>query len=238
MRQLISALFTLTLLAVGMGMVGACSTPQAGASNDAGNTILTYPAGQATPTVGRPAPALAAPALKAQDVLESWQVVDLPAGLPGEVGRWITRDGYLAQDGIQPAANLSSRTTMLLSPLPATEISAAFYDQHNGTAGLISNAGDHGFYRLLLDRGTGTFSLERVVDGVATVLAGGTAVVGEDTWHTMQLSGGGNTLIVRLDGRELARITDAKPLPAGKVGIMTRALGGIMFDQISLTEEN
>lgn len=42
----------------------------------------------------------------------------------------------------------------------------------------------------------------------------------------------GGALVARLDGKVLLQASDAQPLPAGRVGVYTRALGGIVFDDL------
>jgi len=44
----------------------------------------------------------------------------------------------------------------------------------------------------------------------------------------------GNQLTVTLDGAVVAEAEDATPLAAGRAGIYTRAMGGILFDDFSV----
>jgi hypothetical protein len=216
------------------------------------DAILSYPAAPPTPTIGQP-PAAAAPALSSvaisplapSDLLAGWQVVDTPSQLPGEGGRWEVRDGYLYQDGLNPAGSLSAATTELMSPAAYGDVtvSMAFYDAANGNVGLIARHSAAGFYRVRLQTDPSydgeALVVEKVTAGIAVPLVLNTSepLYQRHTWHTLTLSVRGNQITVTLDGRIVAAVEDAAPLPAGTVGIATRALGGIFFDRITLAGE-
>ncbi|MGQ9614710.1 MAG: hypothetical protein ACUVXC_18095, partial [Chloroflexus sp.] len=51
-------------------------------------------------------------------------------------------------------------------------------------------------------------------------------------WHVIELELRGGTLQVRLDGKPLMEAIDAQPLPAGQAGVYTRAIGGMLFDDV------
>lgn len=238
--------FLLGLAAVGLG---ALATP---ARADADRPILSYPAAQPTPTMGRP-PADAAPALTSgvvhalapADLLSSWTVIDTPPAMPGEGGWWVERAGHLAQNGVRPAASLSASATALLSPAAYGDVTvrAAFYDERNGNVGLIARHSERGFYQARLQTDPAydgeALVVEKVVNGVAVPLAlnAGEPLYTRHAWHTLALSVSGERIVVTFDGTVVAAVEDAAPLPAGAVGITTRAFGGIVFDQITLIEE-
>lgn len=213
--------------------------------------ILAYPHAPPTPTMGQPPAAAAPPALSSgaaprvlapTDLLARWQVVDRPAALPSEGGRWVLRDGLLAQDGVGPAATLSERETLLLSPEPATRVATLFYDMRNGTAALILGYQDPGtFYRLRVHTpGPGapaeTFALERVNAGVVTTLArdAGGIVIDRFTWQTISLQAQGALITAFVGDQPVVQLTDPAPLPAGRAGIATRAFGGIVFSSVTV----
>jgi hypothetical protein len=185
------------------------------------------------------------PALTPQDLLAGWQVVDSPPALPGEGGLWVEREGHLAQNGVNPAASLSASETALMSPAAYGDVtvSTAFYDVRNGNVGLIARESDVGFYRVRLQAAPsydGTaFVVEKVVGGAAAplILNNGEPLYQRQSWHTLSLSVKGTAIRVSLNGHVVAEVEDAAPLPAGRVGLYTRALGGIFFDQITLVTE-
>jgi hypothetical protein len=53
-------------------------------------------------------------------------------------------------------------------------------------------------------------------------------------WHTAALRVAGANLQVTLDGKVVAEATDAS-LASGQAGLYTRALGGIRFDDVTVT---
>lgn len=243
-------LVLLSILALGAVAIGQYAA-QAHATVSSAEAILTYPISLPTPTMGgapAPAPALASVGtvpLAPPAILASWQVLDTPASLPGEGGRWVERQGHVAQDGLNPAASLSAAETALLSPdiYDNVAISASYYDEGNGTVGLIARHSDRGFYRVRLHTDP-TFDgealmLEKMVDGVALPLVSnhGEPLYQRHSWHTLTLSFQDNQITVTLDGQVVAQVVDAAPLPAGRVGLYARALGGMFFDQVTLAGE-
>jgi len=77
--------------------------------------------------------------------------------------------------------------------------------------------------------------LEKVQGGVATTLVEqkGPGFTPR-AWHVLALRVVGNQLTVTLDGAVVAEAEDATPLAAGRAGIYTRAMGGILFDDFSV----
>ncbi|NJM07046.1 hypothetical protein HC891_14020, partial [Candidatus Gracilibacteria bacterium] len=233
----------LALIVGFLTLLGTRSMLVRGAASAPDTPLLTYPAFPPTPTPGQsPALASALPTIAPTDLLADWQAIDAPTTLPGEGGRWLVRDIGIVQAGTHPADNISPRITMLISPNAATAIQVAVYDQYNGTAGLISHYHNNSFYRLRVQRDgessiTATVLLEKVIDGKTRILAQETQLaLPRYTWQTLRLAMEGTTLVARLDDQILARVTDAEPLPTGRVGLLTRALGGIRFDQVVVEE--
>ena len=120
-----------------------------------------------------------------------------------------------------------------------------FYDLSNGTAGLMARysgnnpqTASYYRYRILKDsyEATPKQVLEKVEGGVATTLA---EQVGpgfaEREWHVLALTVAGGRLTVTLDGQVVAEAEDPAPLSAGRAGVYTRAMGGILFDDFSVT---
>ncbi len=238
--------FLLALVAVVGGLWLAFRTGQAGQ----GGPILQYPPEPPAPTIG-PNPTVAAslaagPLFVADfataDTLAAWQMVELDFILPEDRANWVIDNGRLRQDFAGDARNSALHQLAALAPGSYADGVArvSFYDEFNGIAGLVARyQGEVGYeasyYRLRLLKSeyeaTPKYVLEKVVDGVAIPLA---AVDGPGfaprQWHVVELELRGGELTARLNGKPLVRATDPDPLPAGQVGIYTRALGGILFD--------
>ncbi|MBO9339333.1 MAG: hypothetical protein J7464_11560 [Chloroflexus sp.] len=215
-----------------------------------GRPILQYPPEPPAPTIGPnptvPANLATGPQFVADfastDSLTVWQSVELDFVLPEDRANWVIDNGRLRQDFAGELRNSSLAQVTLLAPTTFTDgvVRVSFYDEFNGIAGVVARyQGEVGYeasyYVLrLLKReyeATPKYALEKVVDGVVTPLA---TVEGPGfaprQWHVIELEVRGNTLTARLDGKLLMQANDAQPLPAGQVGVYTRAIGGILFD--------
>ncbi len=235
-----------TLLAVGAALILALRPGQA----EEGGPILQYPPEPPAPTIGpNPTvpPSLAAgPQFVADfattESLSAWQSVALDFVLPEDRANWVIDNGRLRQDFAGELRNSSLAQVTLLAPVTFTDgvVRVSFYDEFNGIAGVVARyQGEVGYeasyyvLRLLKSEyeATPKYALEKVVDGVATSLA---TVEGPGftprQWHVIELEVRGNTLTARLDGKLLMQANDAQPLPAGQVGVYTRAIGGMLFD--------
>jgi hypothetical protein len=118
-------------------------------------------------------------------------------------------------------------------------ISAKVYDQENATFGLVARRQGDSFYRYRIIAsslsGTPKQVLEKVVNGEATALATlETPGYEQRQWHTVALSVAGSNIRVTLDGAVVMEATDST-LTSGQAGIYTRALGGIRFDDVTVT---
>lgn len=229
-------------LAASLAILGLLLMASARAQSSAGQPILAYPGGETARVAGQPPATLAGAARDPAELAARWRVVDTPAALPGEGGRWVALDGQLAQDGVQPAAGVSMSETVLLSPEAIADggIAASFYDGLGGTVGLVARHGAAGFYRLRLHTDP-TFDgealvLEKVVGGVAAPLLtqAGEPLYRRHSWHTLSLHVDGSHITATLDGQVIAAVHDAAPLPAGSAGLYARALGGLRFAQVAL----
>jgi len=220
-----------------------------------GGPILQYPPEPPAPTIGPnptvPANLATGPQFVADfastDSLTVWQSVELDFVLPEDRANWVIDNGRLRQDFAGELRNSSLAQVTLLAPTTFTDgvVRVSFYDEFNGIAGVVARyQGELGYeasyYVLrLLKReyeATPKYVLEKVVDGVATPLA----TVEEPgfaprQWHVIELEVRGNTLTARLDGKLLMQATDAQPLPAGRIGVYTRAIGGMLFDDVIVT---
>lgn len=255
---LIVSLVVGALVVAGVGL--ALLAPQPGAAQSQG-PLLQYPSYPPTPTIG-PNPTagagLAGGAVLAQatfddaSALGAWQFVDLQTGpaalLAEQASNWQVADGRLVQDYAGRARNPSIQETQgLLAVGGAADVAvtASFYDEFNGTAGLVarytgSDAVTARYYRfrVLKDSypATPKLVLEKVDAGAVTTLV---AIKGpgftERAWHTLGLSVVGGRLTATLDGQVVAEAQDDAPLPAGQAGLYTRAIGGILFDDFLVT---
>lgn len=240
---LISAIAMLLLIV----FTGTGPAPAARAQAD--QPILSYPELPPLPLVGSPAAppdssldAQAAVAVSLAALLADWQVVDLPAALPDERGRWVAQDGQLLQDGVGPTGAVSMSETFLVSPEAIGDggISTTFYDELTGTVGLVVRYGPSGFYRLRLHTDP-TFDsealvLEKVIGGVSIplVVQAGEPLYQRRGWYRLRLAMQGEQLVATLNGQIIASVQDIAPLPAGGVGLYTRALGGVHFAAVTV----
>lgn len=220
--------------------------------------ILQYPDFPPTPTIGAnpTTPAvlasgapLAAATFDDAAALDAWEIVDLEFVLPDSGSVWAIEEGRLIQDATAAAGNPSiQETAALTGDAGWTDYTArvSFYDLYNGTAGLIMRySGDDpttaSYYRFRIIKdsfeATPKQVLEKVAGGVATTLVeikepGFT----EREWHTLTMSVNGGSITVSLDDTVVAEAEDVAPLPAGRAGIYTRAIGGILFDDFSVVQ--
>ncbi|MFV9503389.1 MAG: family 16 glycoside hydrolase [Oscillochloridaceae bacterium umkhey_bin13] len=219
--------------------------------------LLQYPDFPPTPTVGpnpTTAPSLAGTTLFSSRfdgpaALDAWKLVDLEFVLSDSRSNWgITPEGRLEQQTTGRAFNPSIQRTAALTGSADWRdyrVQVSFYDQFNGTAGLIARyQGDDpttaSYYRYAIIKdsfeATPKQVLEKIERGVATTLV---AIPGpgfeERTWNVLQLEVVGNTITVTLNGQVVIEAEDAAPLISGKAGIYTRAIGGIFFDDVSVT---
>jgi hypothetical protein len=218
--------------------------------------LLEYPDYPPTPTVATnptaPAALQGAPLAQADfadpAALSEWETVDLSFVLAESRALWAVADGRLVQDNTAAAGNPSTHETAALTgsgEWADATVQVSFYDQTNGTAGLIARysganpqTASYYRYRILKDsyEATPKQVLEKVEGGVATVLAEqvGPGFV-EREWHVLALRVAGGELTVTLDGAVVAEAEDPAPLAAGRAGIYTRAMGGILFDDFLVT---
>jgi hypothetical protein len=218
--------------------------------------ILEYPDYPPTPTVGQnpsaPASLQGTPLAQADfsdpAALSSWELVDLAFVLEESRAIWEVAEGRLSQANTAAAGNPSTHETAAITGSQEWtdySVQVSFYDLTNGTAGLMARysgenpqTASYYRYRILKDsyEATPKQVLERVEGGVATTLV---EQVGpgfsEREWHVLALSVLGSKLTVTLDGEVVAEAEDPAPLAAGRAGIYTRAMGGILFDDFLVT---
>jgi hypothetical protein len=216
---------------------------------DEGTPILEYPAFPPTPTIAPPpvsAPNVAGAALATDrfdspDELARWEIVDPADTLPEDRAIWSVQDGALIQNRTDAAGDPNIHETMALTGDPKWTnytVSAKVYDQNNVTFGLVARRQGDSFYRYRIIANPFDASpkqiLEKVVNGVATPLVTQAAGYNQRQWHTVALSVAGPRIRVTLDGELVADATDAT-LASGQAGLYTRAVGGIRFDDVTVT---
>ncbi len=217
--------------------------------------VFTYPDEPPTPTIAPrptdvPQPAatvLFADTFETPDALTNWEFVDLDmaeilAHFPDQRSVWVIEEGKLKQDLTAQARNPSIQETLAITGLAEWTdytITAKVYDRQNATFGLVARRQGDSFYRyrVIADiyEATPKHVLEVVVDGLATPLVE-MDIPGYEhyRWYTVSLSVAGPTLRVMLDGDVVAEATDTT-LTAGQAGLYTRAMGGIFFDDVTIT---
>jgi hypothetical protein len=215
-----------------------------------GAPILTYP--DITPTatiapVPESKPQVAGAPLQSEsfdspDALAHWEILDPADIMPEDHANWVIQDGVLVQDRTGAAHDPNTNETMAITGDPSWTnytVSAKVYDQENATFGLVARRQGNSFYRYRIIAsslsGTPKQVLEKVIDGVATPLVTlETPGYEQRQWHTVALSVAGTNIRVTLDGAVVAEATDAA-LTSGQAGLYTRALGGIRFDDVTVT---
>ncbi|MGQ9926546.1 MAG: family 16 glycoside hydrolase [Chloroflexaceae bacterium] len=220
--------------------------------------MLEYPSFPPTPTIGPNPTALAMPqtaAVLATDAFDdpatasAWTFLPLePIRLAEQRPIWAIAGGRLEQRFTASAGNPSTLETAAVTGDPGWSdytVQVSFYDLYNGTAGLVARySGDDPLtasyyrYRILKNSYPATPKqvLERVRQGVATTLIEiREPGFDERMWHVLAMNVTDDTITVMLDGTIVVEAFDPQPLPAGRAGVYTRAMGGVLFDDFSVT---
>jgi hypothetical protein len=248
-RQRIIILMLASLASIAVIAILGFNATRSGRAEE-GAPILTYPDITPTATIAPVPPSkpnVAGATLLSQNfdssnALASWEIIDPPDLMPTDKSSWEIQDGVLLQDGTGAAHSPNTNEAMAITGDPSWtnySISAKVYDQENATFGLIARRQGNSFYRYRIIAnnlsGTPKQVLEKVVDGVATALSTREAPGYEQhQWHTVALSVNGANISVTLDGAVVAEATDPT-LTSGQAGLYTRALGGIRFDDVTVT---
>lgn len=239
----------LALLTIGMvcisGLLAACGPAQAESGDvpirlpDQPPTAVIEPAGEPPVTASTP---LFSATFDDEAALATLELVDfeLPQAMQRENrGRWGIDEGTLVQRATVAYRPSTHPVAALAGDQAYGDISLSvdFYDQSGAAAGLIARRNGDSYYRYLIiaDRLAGRPKqvLEKVVDGVATRLVEiVTPGYSSETWHTLTMTIRGGAISVTLDGRLVVEDLDPAPLPAGQAGLLTRATGGIRFDNL------
>jgi hypothetical protein len=175
--------------------------------------------------------------------LTRWRIVDLE-DVPNERrSLWTVVEGRLRQDRtVPPLRDPSIHETAALTGEAGWSdytISASFYDQDNANVGLIVRYRNGSYYRYRIIRDDyedrPKHVIERVVDGSATVLASLDASGYEPRqWNTIAFSVNGDQLRAFFNGQATMEVRDAQ-LASGAAGLYTRAIGGMLFDNVMIT---
>lgn len=172
--------------------------------------------------------------------LANWTFVDLEETLPDYRSVWTIADGVLRQAYTAAAGNPDFQETLAVTgPTSWADytVTAKVYDESNVTFGVVARRQGNSFYRYrLLEQESGNRQvLEKVVDGVATPLVelDGTGYTPR-RWYTVALRVEGPRIQALLDGQVVAEATDAT-LTQGQAGLFTLAVGGIFFDDVTVT---
>lgn len=214
--------------------------------------LIEYPDFPPTPTMG-PAPTTSAQIaagnvifttdFATESALSDWQIVDLEQVLPESRSIWQIEDGMLHQARTANIGNPSIQETLALTGDDSWTdytITAKFYDEGNGNAGLVARVQGDSFYRYRMlanfYEDTPKQVLEKVENGVATTLAS-IETPGYDfyAWNTLSLRVNGSTIQVILNDELVAEATDSS-LSSGKAGLYTRAIGNLGFDDVTVTQ--
>ncbi|MGQ9893328.1 MAG: family 16 glycoside hydrolase [Roseiflexus sp.] len=175
--------------------------------------------------------------------LSRWRIVDLEDVPDERRSLWTVVEGRLHQDRTVPPLRDPSihETAALIGEADWSDytISASFYDQDNANVGLVARYRDGSYYRYRIVRNDyedrPKHVIERVVDGSATILASLDAPGYEPRrWNTMSFSVSGDQLRAFYNGQATIEVRDGTLL-SGSTGVYTRAIGGMLFDDITIT---
>lgn len=200
-----------------------------------------------SPMIGVVAPQAATTLMTEQfdtdGALTRWQFVDLEDVPDERRSLWTLVEGRLRQDRtVPPLRDPSIHETAALtgeSDWSDYTISASFYDQDNANVGLIARYRDGSYYRYRIIRydyeDRPKHVIERVVNGAVTVLASLDASGYEPRrWNTIVFSVNGDQLRAFFNGQATIEVRDAQ-LSSGSAGLYTRAIGGMLFDHVTIT---
>ncbi len=106
----------------------------------------------------------------------------------------------------------------------------------SGDAGLVFRAQDsRNFYRFNWNRGsTNAYTLQRIVNGVATTLATGGASYTTNRWYHLEIRAAGSLLVVYLDGQQILSASDSQ-FASGSVGFYANNQNAVFFDNVLVT---
>jgi hypothetical protein len=217
--------------------------------------LLVLPTVPPTPTVPPAPPAradiaapqggttLATASFDGTDALDGWQIVDLEDVPVERRSLWVVVDGRLRQDRtVPPLRDPSIHETAALTGDAAWSdytISASFYDQDNANVGLIARYQNGAYYRYRIIRegyeDRPKHVIELVAEGTVTTLASLDAPGYEPRrWNTIMLSVNGDQVRAFFNGQLTIETRDAQ-LASGAAGLYTRAIGGMLFDNVTIT---
>ncbi|ABU58584.1 3-keto-disaccharide hydrolase [Roseiflexus castenholzii] len=254
MKQSRSSLLIAALTVLLLASALALSAPTSSSQTE--EPILILPTVPPTPTVppAPPAPAdvtapqsgatLATASFEGSDALNGWRIVDLEEAPAERRALWVVVDGVLRQDRTVPPLRDPSihETAALIGDASWSDytISAGFYDQDNANVGLIARYQDGSYYRYRIIRNgyedRPKHQIERVSDGTVTLLASLDAPGYEPRrWNTIMFSVNGDRLQAFFNGQMTIETRDAR-LTSGAAGLYTRAIGGMVFDTVTITQ--
>jgi hypothetical protein len=174
--------------------------------------------------------------------LDGWTFLNL--GIVDEpTASWIIQDGRLVQNGDSLGRPADFETV--------AKAGSDKWQNYTYTAQLLSTGGDllgvtfrhsdAGFYRVVLaakaPNSVAKLSLEKVVDGHATVIAEDASWPGYDTnkWYAISVSVVGTGIKVSVAGQQVFDVKDSS-LSQGAIGLYAVANGGASFNNVAVTE--
>jgi hypothetical protein len=236
--------FAAVLLSVGLV---ACGTTRASDST----VPIQMPDAPPTAVVGE---GPANPTLSGESLLESsfdneaalngLEFVDF--GIPqaasaDDKARWVVEEGTLVQRDTGAYRPSPHQAAVLAGDgsWSDVQVSVSFYGTASNSAGIIARRNGDSYYRYAIipdvNGGRPKQALVKAVDGVETTLV---EVIDPgytlDGWHTLSMRLQGGAITVTLDGVVVVDDVDSTPLPGGQAGIATLAIGGMIFDNLSI----
>ncbi|MCS6840890.1 MAG: DUF1080 domain-containing protein [Roseiflexaceae bacterium] len=254
MKQSRSSLIiaALTVLILAAALILSVPTPSGQAGLEDAVILPTVPP---TPTVPPAPPAradvaapqagvtLATASFDGTNALDGWQIIDLEDVPAERRSLWVVVDGRLRQDRTVPPLRDPSihETAALTGEADWSDytISASFYDQDNANVGLIARYQNGSYYRYRIIRNgyedRPKHVIELVSEGTVTTLASLDAPGYEPRrWNTIMFSVSGDQLRAFFNGQMTIETRDGQ-LASGAAGLYTRAIGGMLFDNVTIT---
>ncbi len=164
-----------------------------------------------------------------------------------EFGTWASDSSKLSQNGAQDGTSFEQ--TMLLTPVEVGNRALAslqVYPQGNRVVGMVFGATDEGYYNFRafgrVDTPEPTLNFDLKYYDATTdsyrAIAEELNMPGYELyrWQEIRVVMDENIITCYFDGEKIFEVQEDEPLPAGRAGAYTIALGNVLFDNFILAE--
>ena len=168
--------------------------------------------------------------------LAGWQIVD-EGELDGPSIWTVTSGAARQRSNIHSDANPGKGTYALWpGPLPSGDYRFSFYllaVDDDGIGVMFRYVDADNYYRFVWDRQAGSRRLERIADGVVTVLAEDSAAYNTWYWYLVEIVADGPRLSLSIDGAEIFSVLDSTH-PSGTVALYAFANTDARFEDVQV----